>query len=71
MSDKDDTVSEYEKDIFPLNGSKIIGNHRKERKLDIHNMKNQFQGIKYLNLVGIEGGKTLSFYKKNKIITYL
>ena len=67
MSDKDDIVSECGKDTFSLNGSGIIGIHMKERKLDPHIMKSQFQGIKYLTVVEQgEGSKTISFYKKNK-----
>lgn len=38
MSDKDDIVSQYEKDTIFLNGSEIVGIH-KERKLDPHIMK--------------------------------
>ena len=69
MSDKDDIVSQYEKDSILLNDSEIIGIHMKERKLDPHIMKSQLQSIKNLTVTrqGQES-KTVSFYEKNKIM---
>ena len=69
MSDKDDIVSQYEKDTILLNGSEIIGIHMKERKLDPYIMKSQLQSIKNLTVTrqGQES-KTVSFYAKNKIM---